>query len=197
MQAADLLGVLENRVEPTSGAADWLRKLLEHMRCEIGAASEDQFPSARLTPELAAVALGHLATHEDHKSALRSRLVSALPLEDISLAGDYTPSRASGMLVPVAKAAASELSPRDEQLRLNLVMMVDSFKEEKEFYESEVKDRAQEFKEFKGRAEEVEIELDRVRIQIVAMEDESVSSDNMLVSLEQQLEDLVMRLRQT
>jgi hypothetical protein len=116
--------VLENQVEPTSGAADWLTRLIEHLRPEVAAASHDAFPSTQLTVELASVALGHLATNQDHIVALRDGLAKALPLEVISLAGDYSPSRASGMLVPVPRTGAAMLSSQDEQTKQDLKDML-------------------------------------------------------------------------
>ena len=115
MQAADQLSVLENQIEPTSGAADWFTRLVEHLRPEIAAASKDEFPSAVLSNELATISLGHLSTDEQHRVALRNSLVKALPLQDIVMAGDYTPSRASGMLVPYARPAVAKLSLEDTE----------------------------------------------------------------------------------
>lgn len=135
MQAADQLGVLENQVEPTSGAADWFKKLIAFLRPEIAAASKDTFPSASLTPELATVALGHLSNDGDYRSALRKSLAEALPLDAIAMAGDYTPSRASGMLVPAPKAA-TQLSGSDLELKENLQDMLRALRVEQELLEA-------------------------------------------------------------
>jgi hypothetical protein len=115
MQAADQLGVLENQIEPTSGAFDWLQQLKRHLSTDIHNAAKDNFPSAHLTDELATVALGHLATEDAYLMKLRVTLTEALPLAHISTAGDYTPSRASGMLVPVQRAAA--LTPLEQAVK--------------------------------------------------------------------------------
>lgn len=124
MQAADQLCTLENLIEPASGAAVWLTRLIEHLRPEIAAASRDLFPSATLTDELAAVALGHHVTSAEYITALRESLAKALPLAAITLASDYTPSRASGTLVPVSRTTVMVQSETDRVMRDELLQMV-------------------------------------------------------------------------
>ena len=151
MQAADQLGVLENLVEPTSGAADWLSRVIEFLQSEIVAANRDVFPSSTLTDELSVVCLGHLHTNQVHKTALRNSLAKALPLEAIVMAGDYTPSRASGMLVPVPRAAVIVLSDRDVQLKHTLERTALSLEVELEMWDGKVAQQLVEVRSLKSK----------------------------------------------
>jgi hypothetical protein len=102
----------------------WLQKLKQHLAPEVTNASKDQFPSATLTAELAEVALGHLATDVSYVVKLRDSLAEALPLACIATAGSYTPSRASGMLIPVQRPTAVLLSAADQRDKKDLEDML-------------------------------------------------------------------------
>jgi hypothetical protein len=54
---------------------------------------------------------------------LRDSLVRALPSVDMALASEYTPSRASDMLVSVARVVVAELSKQDVELKRSLEEM--------------------------------------------------------------------------
>ena len=145
MPAADQWGVLTNLVEPMSGATAWLSGMHGVMAAEIVAANSGTFPSAALSDDFTKAALGHLATNADYLDALRNTLQDALPGVAISMASDYIPSRASGVLVPAPRAAA--LSPEDEQFASQL--------------RTELKRLQQEYKEISAEQERLQQRRDR------------------------------------
>ena len=162
MQAADQLGVLENQIEPVSGAFDWLQQMKKHLAADINNAAKDIFPSANLTDELAQVALGHLATDDAYLMKLRVTLAEALPLAHISTAGEYTPSRASGMLVPVPRAAV--LTPLEKAVKEDLEQALLVSSQEQRLYNAKYGNQAQLVQDKQGEIGRLQGELEQLSV---------------------------------
>ena len=177
MQVADQWGVLSNLIEPLSGAAAWLEKLHGALAHEIAEAHKGVFPSATLTDPYAKAALGHLATHEEYCQALRLRLEQALPAVDIAMASDYTPSRASGALIPVPRQVASPpLSATDEAVKRRMETNLTKFLQENE--ETDIKHTAavQDLKAAEAARDQLVKQLGELR-QTMAAEQSNIPPD--------------------